>query len=46
MTAQVDALDEELDTLDNAGAAPYDDLSDRAVIERSLAVNLFGTHTA
>lgn len=28
--------------INNSGIAPYDDLSDPAVIERSLAVNLFG----
>jgi len=28
----------------NAGIALYDDLSDRAVLERHLAVNLFGTY--
>src|ERR1700676_1868378 len=34
---------ESLDVLiNNAGLALYDDLSDRAAIERSLAVNLFG----
>jgi NAD(P)-dependent dehydrogenase (short-subunit alcohol dehydrogenase family) len=30
--------------INNAGIADYDDLSDRAAIERHLAVNLFGTH--
>jgi len=36
---------ESLDILiNNAGVAYYDDLSDRAVIEQHLAVNLFGTH--
>ena len=29
--------------INNAGIALYDDLSDRAVLERNLAVNLFGT---
>jgi NAD(P)-dependent dehydrogenase (short-subunit alcohol dehydrogenase family) len=29
--------------INNAGVALYDDLSDRAALERSLAVNLFGT---
>jgi NAD(P)-dependent dehydrogenase (short-subunit alcohol dehydrogenase family) len=36
---------ESLDILiNNAGVALYDDLSDPAVIERHLAVNLFGTY--
>jgi NAD(P)-dependent dehydrogenase (short-subunit alcohol dehydrogenase family) len=36
---------EALDVLiNNAGIALYDDLSDPAVLERHLAVNLFGTH--
>lgn len=30
--------------INNAGIARYDDLSDRAVLERHLAVNLFGTY--
>jgi NAD(P)-dependent dehydrogenase (short-subunit alcohol dehydrogenase family) len=30
--------------VNNAGVAAYDDLSDRAVLERHLAVNLFGVH--
>lgn len=30
--------------INNAGVAPYDDLSDREALDRSLAVNLFGTH--
>jgi NAD(P)-dependent dehydrogenase (short-subunit alcohol dehydrogenase family) len=30
--------------INNAGLALYDDLSDRAAIERHLAVNLFGTY--
>ncbi len=30
--------------VNNAGIALYDDLSDRAVLERHLAVNLFGTY--
>lgn len=35
----------ELDLLiNNAGIALYDDLSDPALLERHLAVNLFGTH--
>jgi NAD(P)-dependent dehydrogenase (short-subunit alcohol dehydrogenase family) len=40
----VDAV-ESLDVLiNNAGVALYDDLSDRFVLERQLAVNLFGTY--
>lgn len=36
---------ESLDVLvNNAGVARYDDLSDRAVLEAHLAVNLFGTY--
>ena len=39
---------DEVDSLDvlinNAGVALYDDLSDRAVLERHLAVNLFGAY--
>jgi NAD(P)-dependent dehydrogenase (short-subunit alcohol dehydrogenase family) len=30
--------------INNAGIQPYDDLTDRATIERSLEVNLFGPH--
>jgi NAD(P)-dependent dehydrogenase (short-subunit alcohol dehydrogenase family) len=45
--AQIQAAVESLASLDilinNPGAAPYDDLSDRAALEQSLAVNLFGT---
>jgi NAD(P)-dependent dehydrogenase (short-subunit alcohol dehydrogenase family) len=45
--AQVQAAAEQVESLDilvnNAGIALYDDLSDRAVLERHLAVNLFGT---
>jgi NAD(P)-dependent dehydrogenase (short-subunit alcohol dehydrogenase family) len=37
----VDALDV---LVNNAGIALYDDLSDRDVLERHLAVNLFGTY--
>jgi NAD(P)-dependent dehydrogenase (short-subunit alcohol dehydrogenase family) len=37
--AEIDALDV---LVNNAGLALYDDLSDRAVLERQLAVNLFG----
>jgi NAD(P)-dependent dehydrogenase (short-subunit alcohol dehydrogenase family) len=42
-----DAVDkvESLDVLvNNAGIALYDDLSDRALLEQHLAVNLFGTY--
>jgi NAD(P)-dependent dehydrogenase (short-subunit alcohol dehydrogenase family) len=39
--ARVEALDI---LINNAGLAIYDDLSDRAVLEQHLAVNLFGTH--
>jgi NAD(P)-dependent dehydrogenase (short-subunit alcohol dehydrogenase family) len=46
--AQTQAAAENVASLDllinNAGIAFYDDLSDPAVIERHLAVNLFGTH--
>jgi NAD(P)-dependent dehydrogenase (short-subunit alcohol dehydrogenase family) len=46
--AQTQAAFERVESLDvlinNAGLALYDDLSDRAVIERHLTVNLFGTH--
>ena len=36
---------ESLDVLiNNAGIALYDDLSDRAALDQSLAVNLFGTY--
>jgi NAD(P)-dependent dehydrogenase (short-subunit alcohol dehydrogenase family) len=45
--AQVQAVAEQVESLDvlvnNAGIALYDDLSDRVVLERHLAVNLFGT---
>ena len=44
--AQIQAAVESVEPLDilinNAGVALYDDLSDRAAIEQSLAVNLFG----
>jgi NAD(P)-dependent dehydrogenase (short-subunit alcohol dehydrogenase family) len=44
--AQIQAAVESVETLDilvnNAGLALYDDLSDRAALEQSLAVNLFG----
>jgi NAD(P)-dependent dehydrogenase (short-subunit alcohol dehydrogenase family) len=45
--AQIQAAAEQVGSLDllinNAGIAPYDDLTDRAALEQSLAVNLFGT---
>jgi NAD(P)-dependent dehydrogenase (short-subunit alcohol dehydrogenase family) len=47
-TAQIQAAVEGVKSLDvlinNAGLALYDDLSDRAAIEQSLDVNLFGTY--
>jgi NAD(P)-dependent dehydrogenase (short-subunit alcohol dehydrogenase family) len=46
--AQIQAAAEKVESLDvlinNAGIALYDDLSDRAVLEQHLAVNLFGTY--
>jgi NAD(P)-dependent dehydrogenase (short-subunit alcohol dehydrogenase family) len=46
--AQIKAAVESVESLDilvnNAGLALYDDLSDRAALERHLAVNLFGTY--
>jgi NAD(P)-dependent dehydrogenase (short-subunit alcohol dehydrogenase family) len=46
--AQTRAAVERVESLDilinNAGLALYDDLSDRAALERHLAVNLFGTY--
>ena len=46
--AQIQEAVEGVESLDvlinNAGQAPYDDLSDRAVLEQALAVNLFGPH--
>jgi NAD(P)-dependent dehydrogenase (short-subunit alcohol dehydrogenase family) len=46
--AQTKAAAERVESLDilinNAGLALYDDLSDRAALERLLAVNLFGTY--
>jgi len=46
--AQIQAAVESVESLDilinNAGVFLYDDLSDRAAIERQLAVNLFGTY--
>ena len=47
-SAQIQAAVEKVESLDilinNAGLALYDDLSDRAALERHLAVNLFGTY--
>src|SRR5262245_19424869 len=47
-TAQTQGTVEKVDALDilvnNAGLGLYDDLSDRATLERHLAVNLFGTY--
>jgi len=46
--AQIQAAADRMESLDvlvnNAGIALYDDLSDRATLERHLAVNLFGTY--
>src|ERR1700738_2368994 len=46
--AQTQGAVERVESLDilinNAGLALFDDLSDRAVLERQLAVNLFGTY--
>jgi NAD(P)-dependent dehydrogenase (short-subunit alcohol dehydrogenase family) len=46
--AQIRAAVESVESLDllinNAGLALYDDLSDRAVLEQHLGVNLFGTY--
>ncbi len=46
--AQIVAAAAQINTLDvlinNAGIADYDDLSDRAAVERHLAVNLYGTY--
>jgi NAD(P)-dependent dehydrogenase (short-subunit alcohol dehydrogenase family) len=45
---QIEAAVEKVESLDvlvnNAGVALYDDLSDRSVLDRHLAVNLFGTY--
>jgi NAD(P)-dependent dehydrogenase (short-subunit alcohol dehydrogenase family) len=45
---QIQAAVQRIESLDvlinNAGLAIYDDLSDRAAVEQSLAVNLFGTY--
>jgi NAD(P)-dependent dehydrogenase (short-subunit alcohol dehydrogenase family) len=47
-TAQIQRAVDEIESLDilinNAGLALYDDLSDPSVLERHLAVNLFGTY--
>ena len=47
--AQIQAAVDSVDALDvlvnNAGLQPYDDLSDRSVLEQSLAVNLFGPYS-
>jgi NAD(P)-dependent dehydrogenase (short-subunit alcohol dehydrogenase family) len=46
--AQIQAAVERVDSLDllinNAGLGVYDDLSDRAALEKHLAVNLYGTY--
>ena len=46
--AQIQAAAEQVESLDvlinNAGIALFDDLSDRAVLEQHLAVNLFGPY--
>jgi NAD(P)-dependent dehydrogenase (short-subunit alcohol dehydrogenase family) len=46
--AQIQAAVESVEELDilvnNAGLQPYDDLSDRAALEQSIAVNLFGPY--
>jgi NAD(P)-dependent dehydrogenase (short-subunit alcohol dehydrogenase family) len=46
--AQIQSAVETVESLDilinNAGVALYDDLSDRAALERQLVVNLFGTY--
>ncbi|MER8867352.1 SDR family NAD(P)-dependent oxidoreductase [Mesorhizobium sp. M0751] len=46
--AQIREAVEKIDTLDilinNAGVSPFDDLSDRRVLEQQLAVNLFGSY--
>jgi NAD(P)-dependent dehydrogenase (short-subunit alcohol dehydrogenase family) len=47
-TMQTQAAANQVESLDvlinNAGVALYDDLNDRAALERHLAVNLFGTY--
>jgi NAD(P)-dependent dehydrogenase (short-subunit alcohol dehydrogenase family) len=46
--AQIEAAVDRVESLDllvnNAGLALYDDLSDRAALDRQLSVNLFGTY--
>jgi NAD(P)-dependent dehydrogenase (short-subunit alcohol dehydrogenase family) len=46
--AQIRRAVDEVESLDilinNAGASPFDDLSDRRVLEQQLAVNLFGPY--
>jgi NAD(P)-dependent dehydrogenase (short-subunit alcohol dehydrogenase family) len=46
--AQIEAAVRQIGILDvlinNSGIAPYDDLSDQAVLEQTLAVNFFGTY--
>src|SRR5260370_28515347 len=48
--AQIERTVAEIESLDvlinNAAIALYDDLSDRSMLERHLAVNLFGTYAA
>ena len=39
--ASIDSLDL---LINNAGVQPFDDLSDPAALEQTLAVNLFGTY--
>src|SRR5262245_56952528 len=47
-SAQIQAAVERVESLDilinNAGVALYDDLSDRAALDRHLDVNFFGTY--
>jgi NAD(P)-dependent dehydrogenase (short-subunit alcohol dehydrogenase family) len=40
-SAQVEALDV---LINNAGTAPYDDLTDRRIVEQAMAVNFFGPY--
>jgi NAD(P)-dependent dehydrogenase (short-subunit alcohol dehydrogenase family) len=46
--AQIQAAVDNVESLDllinNAGVAPYDDLTDRGTLEQTLAVNFFGTY--
>jgi NAD(P)-dependent dehydrogenase (short-subunit alcohol dehydrogenase family) len=46
--AQIQAAADQIGSLDilinNAGIQPYDDLTDRAMLDQTLAVNLFGTY--